>query len=154
MVLSYERNGITSVRLCQKSFEIFLRHTGGALASKINFPQLAKLVRAQRGGRGLRETAEQIGDVSPSTLSRIEGERINDMTMSTFLRVCDWLEVDPAGLLIVPETAKSAELSEADAIELQLRAARDLSPQTVNLLAEFIRIAYREEHRQRKETDG
>ena len=124
------------------------------LASKIDFPQLSKLIRAKRGKRGLRETAEEIGDLSPSTLSRIEGQRINDMAMSTYLRVCDWLEVDPADLLIASETAKSVDLPEGDALELQLRAAQDLSPQTANLLAEFIRIAYREEHRQRQETDG
>ena len=120
------------------------------MASKIDFQKLAKLVEAKRGSRGLRETAAAIGDVSPSTLSRIEGERVTDMAMSTFLRVCDWLEVDPADLLMVPQTAKSAELDEGREIELQLRGSKDLSPETANLLADFVRTAYQSAERQRE----
>lgn len=120
------------------------------LASHLNVPYLAKLVRAKRGSRGLRETAESIGDVSPATLSRIASERINDMTMSTFLRVCDWLEIDPSEVLVVSVTAPAPSLSEGDELELQIRQSQELSPQTAGLLAAVVRAVYCEERRQRE----
>ena len=67
-------------------------------ASFVDFAHLAHLLKRKRSGRGLRDIAEETG-VSPSTLSRLEGERMEDVTVSTLLTLCDWLEVDPGSLI-------------------------------------------------------
>ncbi|GCE49723.1 UDP-N-acetylglucosamine 1-carboxyvinyltransferase [Thermosporothrix hazakensis] len=54
---------------------------------------LAELLKAKRGERGLREVAEEIGNVSPATLSRVEHGKMVDV--ETFLQLCDWLRVAP-----------------------------------------------------------
>ena len=54
--------------------------------------RLAKLVRANRGERSLRDVADSAG-LSASSLSRIErGERPD---LWSFLRLCDWLDMEP-----------------------------------------------------------
>lgn len=63
------------------------------MSSFLDTQQLAALLKARRGERGLREVAQEIGDVSPPTLSRIENGKMLDV--ETFLRVCDWLQVAP-----------------------------------------------------------
>jgi|GEM_PF-2679952 len=65
---------------------------------KLDTDRLAVLVRTERAGRGLRELADEIGEVSPSTLGRIEDGKIPDMMV--FLRVCNWLQIPPAELFI------------------------------------------------------
>ncbi len=114
------------------------------MASYINFARLAKLVKAKRGERGLREVAEEIGDISPSTLSRLEGERVNDVASSTLLRICDWLEISPSQLIMETKDSSPPSIDVLDSIELQLRAAKDLSPTTAKMLAEMFKAAYRE----------
>ncbi|HEX4204135.1 MAG TPA: UDP-N-acetylglucosamine 1-carboxyvinyltransferase [Ktedonobacteraceae bacterium] len=61
--------------------------------SFLDTQQLAALLKAKRGERGLREIAQEMGEVSPATLSRIENGKMLDV--ETFLRVCDWLQVTP-----------------------------------------------------------
>ena len=63
------------------------------MGSYLDIERLASLVRSKRGSRGLRETAQEIGNVSPSTISRVENGKIPDM--DTFLAICDWLEIHP-----------------------------------------------------------
>ncbi|HZR41230.1 MAG TPA: UDP-N-acetylglucosamine 1-carboxyvinyltransferase [Ktedonobacteraceae bacterium] len=63
------------------------------MASFLDTQQLAALLKAKRGDRGLREIAQEIGNVSPATLSRIENGKMLDV--ETFLSVCDWLQVTP-----------------------------------------------------------
>jgi transcriptional regulator with XRE-family HTH domain len=102
---------------------------------------LATLVRTKRAGRGLREVADEIGDVSPSTLSRVENEKAPDMT--TFLRICDWLQVPPAQLLRdqeIPAATATADTSER--IALLLRSDNQLDPATANALAAIIKATY------------
>ena len=52
---------------------------------------LAVHVKTRQGERGLREIAQEIGEVSPATLSRLENGGIPDI--ETFLRICDWLHL-------------------------------------------------------------
>ena len=60
--------------------------------SVIDRQSLAAAVRAKRGDRGLRATAAEIGQLSPSTLSRVEGaEKPPDL--ETYARLCRWLGV-------------------------------------------------------------
>jgi transcriptional regulator with XRE-family HTH domain len=50
---------------------------------------LANAVKSKRGDISLRKVAEELGDVSASTLSRLERHETIDLV--TILRVCDWL---------------------------------------------------------------
>lgn len=63
------------------------------MGSMLDTQQLAVLLKERRGERGLRDIAQEIGNVSPATLSRIENGKMLDV--ETFLRLCDWLEVNP-----------------------------------------------------------
>lgn len=114
------------------------------MSSSIDFPKLAALVKAKRGSKGLREVAEEIGEISPSTLSRIEGERANDLSMSIFLRICDWLGIKSDELIKNSEDEIPPDISEADAVALHLRASKKLDPKTAKMLAEMVKAAYRE----------
>jgi UDP-N-acetylglucosamine 1-carboxyvinyltransferase len=66
---------------------------GLLMGSFLDTQQLAVLLKEKRGDRGLREIAQEIGSVSPATLSRIENGKMLDV--ETFLRVADWLQVAP-----------------------------------------------------------
>ncbi len=107
---------------------------------------LAALVRAKRAGRGLREVAEEIGEISPATLSRVENEKAPDMT--TFLRLCNWLQVTPAQLLADQNGSTSAAPNRPQQIALLLRSDRQLDPATANALASLVEAAYAQLPRQ------
>jgi transcriptional regulator with XRE-family HTH domain len=111
--------------------------------TELDLDKLATLTRGKRGNRNLREVAAEIGDVSPSTLSRVENAKTPDM--ETFLRLCDWLEVPPAELFR-RSSADSADEGEKpmvrDRITLQLRADDSLDPATADILAALVSAAY------------
>lgn len=67
------------------------------MSSMLDTQQLAVLLKSKRGERGLREIAQEIGNVSPATLSRIENGKMLDV--ETFLHLCDWLQVSPQQLI-------------------------------------------------------
>ena len=109
--------------------------------------RLGALLRERRGGRGLREVAQEIG-VSPATLTRIEAGRLPDLL--TFRKICTWLQVDPAEILGIPgqpaptisdNTVSSALPSEA---AVHLRADHALPPEAASDLARLISMAHRE----------
>ena len=113
------------------------------MGSSLNMERLATLVRTKRGTKGLRETAREIGQVSPSTLSRVENSKMPDM--ETFLRLCDWLQVPPAELIENSEDLQtSTEIDASEAIAIQLRADKNLEPATANALAALVKAAYRD----------
>jgi transcriptional regulator with XRE-family HTH domain len=104
---------------------------------------LAQLTRNKRGSRGLREVANEIGNISSSTLSRVENGKMPDM--ETFLLLCDWLEVLPASLFKGQENEQSgASLDTPEALAIQLRADKKLDPATANALAALVKAAYRD----------
>ncbi|MDJ1175360.1 helix-turn-helix domain-containing protein [Roseofilum capinflatum] len=113
------------------------------MGSSLNMSRLATLVRTKRGNKGLRETARQIGKVSPSTLSRVENGKMPDM--ETFLLLCDWLQVPPAELIENSEEPQvSTDMDASEAIAIQLRADKNLDPATANALAALVKAAYRD----------
>ena len=114
------------------------------MTSYINFAKLAALLRAKRDSKGLREVAEEIGNVSPSTLSRIEGERVDDIASSTLLSLCDWLGISPADVIEEIKVATPPAIALVDSVDLQLRADRDLDPTMAKMLSEMFKAAYRE----------
>ena len=107
---------------------------------------LATMVRTQRGNRGLRETAAEIGNLSPSTLSRVENGKIPDM--EPFLLLCDWLKVPPAHFFKNTNKTASTDIDTSsdtsEAIAIQLRADKHLDPTTASVLATLVKAAYRD----------
>jgi transcriptional regulator with XRE-family HTH domain len=110
------------------------------MANYLDMDKLANLVRNKRLTRGLRETAKEIGNVSPSTISRVENGKTPDM--ETFLALCDWLEVPAAELIKNTEDEKAPNTPEA--ITIQLRADRNLDPAIANALASLVKAAYKD----------
>lgn len=110
------------------------------MKNNLNADKLATLVRSKRGKRGLRETAKEIGKVSPSTISRVENGKTPDM--ETFLALCDWLEVPPAELINSTEEKKDSNTPEA--IAIQLRADKNLDPAIADALASLVKAAYKD----------
>lgn len=111
------------------------------MSSYIDIDELAALVRAKRGQMGLRDAAQAIGNVSPSTLSRVENGKLPDM--DTFLRLCDWLEVAPSRFFRDTSETEEPEMDNVALIEAQLRADKELDPETAGALAAMIRAAYK-----------
>lgn len=110
------------------------------MTTELDQQKLSSLVRKQRGGRGLRETAEEIGNLSPSTLSRVEnGKMMPDM--ETFLAICDWLEMPPAELF---RTTHDSVLDTPEKLSIQLRADKNLDPAIANALASLVKAAYKD----------
>lgn len=114
------------------------------MTSYIDFARLSKLVKSKRGDRGLRDIAEEIGDISPSTLSRIEGERVDDVATSTLLRICDWLDVAPSEIIKDAGEGPAPEIDLPSFVDLELRAKKDLDPTMAKMLSEMFKAAYRE----------
>ena len=115
--------------------------------SYIDFGLLAKLLQRKRERRTLREMAQVFGDVSASTLSRIEAEKVTDMSMSTFLLICDGLEIHPSGLIRRVDEPQRIAQPERDFFVHQVRQSKVLSPRTASLIAAIIEAAYQEEER-------
>jgi transcriptional regulator with XRE-family HTH domain len=114
------------------------------LSDEIDIRKLAALIRTKRGKRGLRETAQEIGGVSISTLSRVEQGKIPDL--GTFLRICRWLNVSPEQFVSDAVHADQQEAapiaSTQEIIVAHLRADRTLDPRTAEALSTMIRLAY------------
>ncbi len=108
---------------------------------------LAAMVKTKRGRKGLRDTAKEIGNISSSTLSRVENGKMPDM--ETFLLLCDWLQVSPAELFKKTEESEATSDSNTlETIEIQLRASKKLDPAVANALAELVKAAYRDNSQQ------
>lgn len=107
------------------------------MTAELNIGELAALLRAKRGRRGLRAVAEEIGGISASTLSRVEQGKVPDL--ETFVRLCQWLEVSPERF--IPSTSRH-QMSTPEIVTAHLRADRVLDPKTVDALATMIQLAY------------
>ena len=77
--------------------------------------RLGALLRERRGGRGIREVAQEIG-VSPATLTRIEAGRLPDLL--TFRKICAWLRINPAEILGIP-LQQTSENPVVDAVSFE-----------------------------------
>ena len=100
---------------------------------KITLQNLGSMARERRGSRGLREVAKEI-ETSPATLSRIEGGKLPDLT--TFTKLCRWLEVDASEILGV--TQRQDTLPSLNVATAHLKANRELSAETASALANVI----------------
>jgi len=104
----------------------------------IDIEKFAQLVKNKRGSRNLREIANEIGEVSISTLSRIEQGKIPDL--STYIKICEWLKVSPEEFTAGP---KKAEKSHKEEIFFHLRADKSLSVDVSEALTKMIELAYK-----------
>jgi transcriptional regulator with XRE-family HTH domain len=106
--------------------------------------RLGALLRERRGGRGIRDVAQEIG-ISPATLTRIEAGRLPDLL--TFKKICAWLKINPADILGIPiqqgtDNSVGDEISSEAAVHL--RAEQALPPEAASDLAQLISFAHRE----------
>lgn len=114
------------------------------MSNYVDIEQLAAMIRTQRGSRGLREVAAEIGNISPSTLSRVENGKMPDM--ETFLLLCDWLEVSASEFIrhTQSDISEVEKANVANRVDILLRADKNLDPATANALAALVRAAYRD----------
>jgi transcriptional regulator with XRE-family HTH domain len=88
---------------------------------------------------GLREVAAATG-ISTSTLSRVENGKGHMLQIDTFLKLCDWLEVDPASFILSGKDSDPApHLSDLHDIETRLRGCPE-APKLCKAIAEVLRL--------------
>ncbi len=102
--------------------------------------RLGAMLRDRRGGRGIRQVAQEIG-ISPATLTRVEGGRLPDI--ATFQKMCSWLKVNPAEILDIP-TDNNPTSTDALVAAVHLRADQILPEGAASDLAQLIVVAHRE----------
>lgn len=109
--------------------------------SPLDISRLAALIKSKRGSQPLRETAEEIGGLTASTLSRIERGNVPDL--ETFMRLCKWLGVSADQFGTHSKKAASDSMSVPDVIEANLRADRVLPVDAIEALSQMVRFAYK-----------
>jgi transcriptional regulator with XRE-family HTH domain len=102
--------------------------------------RLGAMLRDRRGGRGIREVAQEIG-ISAATLTRVEGGRLPDI--GTFQKICSWLKVNPAEILDIP-TENNPTPTDTLVAAVHLRADQTLPEAAATDLAQLIVVAHRE----------
>lgn len=105
--------------------------------------RLGAQLRERRGGRGIREVAKEIG-ISPATLTRIEAGRLPDLL--TFRKICEWLKINPAEILGIPnqQTSENPVQEAPSEAAVHLRADQALPQVAASDLANLIVFAHRE----------
>jgi transcriptional regulator with XRE-family HTH domain len=98
------------------------------------------MLRERRGGRGIREVAQEVG-ISAATLTRVEGGRLPDL--ATFQKICSWLKVNPSEILDIP-TDNTASATDTLVAAVHLRADQTLPAAAASDLAQLIMVAHRE----------
>lgn len=113
------------------------------MTTEIKIQEFATLLRERRGTRGLRAVAKEIGEVSASTLSRIEQGKLPDL--DTFIRICRWLDVPPDEFMVGYDTntEDTEQVIDRQRIAVaHLRADPILDPKISEALVEMINLAY------------
>ncbi len=106
------------------------------MSTQLNTMLLSSMIKSKRGAQGLRETAKEIGNVSASTLSRVEQGKVPDV--DTFFKLCKWLNVSSDSFT----SGDMKDNQEKTVIKAHLRAEKELEPSTVNSLITMINLAY------------
>lgn len=110
------------------------------MASYLDMSAFTAMLKAKRASNSLREAAKEIGEISASTLSRIENGKVPDM--ESYLRLCDWIGADPDQFLKRAKEEETAEPTTPEIIEAHLRADKNLDETTAKAIAEMVRTAY------------
>jgi transcriptional regulator with XRE-family HTH domain len=102
----------------------------------MNVKELSLHVKEKRGSRGVREVAKEIG-ISIATLSRIESGKQPDL--QNFTKICRWLGIEPNTILGFSSMDEDcADTVVPSVTYAHLRADREMSPETVQKLADLI----------------
>src|SRR5438093_13687006 len=110
------------------------------MPSTLNTEMLASAIKTKKGKRGLRETAIEIGGISPATLSRVE--QGNLPAVETFIKICNWLKL-PTDSFISGKKPANAELSEKEKIVYQLRSSKELDADSIEALIAMVDIVFK-----------
>lgn len=108
------------------------------MQSTLNTDLLAGMLKSKRASKGLRAIAVEIGNVSAATLSRIEQGKIPDV--DTFISICKWLSVSTD--TFIKNDIPSNPITNKEQVVAHLRAEKELSHETVNMLIKMIDMAY------------
>lgn len=106
---------------------------------KLTLQTLGRKLLEQRGDRGVREVAKDVG-ISHATLSRVERGFLPDL--ETFSKICKWLNVDPGEVLGV-HTARKTPASTPQKVSVHFKKDQTLAPKTAHALAQMILAAQR-----------
>ena len=108
--------------------------------SNLSLGRLGERLRKERGLRGIREVAKELG-VSPATLSRVERGNVPDI--ETFTKICRWLDVDPAEILELETARSGADVANPMSViaSAHFRGKQTTSPELAAALAELILAA-------------
>ena len=109
------------------------------MKSTLNSELLASMIKTKRGKKGLRDTANEIGNVSSATLSRVEQGNLPDV--ETFIRLCKWLDVT-TDTFVSGEKNEDYELSEKEKLVYQLRSSQELDSDTISAMITMVDIAF------------
>lgn len=112
---------------------------------ELDTAKLATMVRGQRANRTLRDIATELGDVSASTLHRLEAGKCPDM--GVFLRICRWLKVEPnqffkESIRNNETSGQSAPIYSQGQIVDLIRSDAVLTPVAANILVAIVNAAY------------
>lgn len=108
--------------------------------SRMTIEQLGPMLKEQRGSRGIRAVAAEIG-VSIATLSRVETGKQPDL--DTFSKLCRWLNVDPGEVLGFSASTDRADADSATqamgtGVYAHFRAEKSMKPETAQHLGALI----------------
>lgn len=109
------------------------------MKSTLNTELFSSMIKTKRGKKGLRDTAEEIGNISAATLSRIEQGNLPDV--ETFIRLCKWLDVS-SEIFITGKKSNQTELTEKEKLVYQLRSSRELDPDSINAMISMVDMAF------------
>jgi transcriptional regulator with XRE-family HTH domain len=117
------------------------------MAEPIDVERLGQRLRRVREQRGL--TLERLFNetgVSVATISRVERGGSKDIDAGTLVGICKWMGARPEEFRVGAEPPKvpgrKAPANTPEAVELYLRADKNLDQRTAALLAEMFRAAY------------
>jgi transcriptional regulator with XRE-family HTH domain len=96
---------------------------------------LARLLTAKRGGRGVRVAAQEAG-VSSATFSRVENGHMPDL--ETFRKLCIWVQRDPKEFLGIEPASHQKEHPPAVA---HFKKDKTVKMETAKALGEMILAA-------------
>ena len=109
------------------------------METTLNTDLLASMLKEKRGKTSLRTVADEIGNVSFATLSRIEQGKIPDI--DTFVRICKWLNVSTE-IFVIENLEVQSTATTKDIVLAHLRSDKTLSKDTANMLIQMIDLAY------------
>jgi transcriptional regulator with XRE-family HTH domain len=112
---------------------------------EINVNALAEAIQRHREEKKLsvRSAADQMDNVSASTLSRIERGSVPDL--DTYMRLCRWLQLEPSHFAVQRVSIDSPQRESSlnmDDIIMHLRADKLLNTSTSEALITMIEVAY------------